>query len=115
MSYVNPDIAGHLAEGKTLGEAVKMAWGDQSSPTISPAELLDREVVLDPTQTAYVLGRKFTRGPRKGQPDPARALALVRAGHLRPVDPTVATRDLTISCAEVRRYLAAANNKGEAA
>ena len=81
---------------------------------IAPAELLDTRMVLRPVEVAAVLALTFTRGSKAGQPDPGRALALVRAGHLRPVDPTVATRDLTVSCAEVRRYLNR-SAKGEAA
>lgn len=73
--------------------------------TLTPAEVLERNVVLTPTQLAYVLGLNYVRGGRKGEPDPTKARALIAAGTLPLVDPKAPLTRWTVSTADVRRYL----------
>jgi len=68
-------------------------------------ELLAQELTLTLAQTAIVLNLRATRGNAKGEPSLRAALALVESGQLRPVDPRCAPGRMTVSCAEVRRYL----------
>lgn len=74
-----------------------------AAPT--PAELLEQNLVLTLTQVATVLGLRTTRGTKKGEPSKRLALELVETGKLRPVDPSQPVGRMTVSCAEVRRYL----------
>lgn len=76
-----------------------------TAPT--PAELLEQNLVLTLTQVATVLGLTTTRGRHKGEPSKRLVLELIDAGKLRAVDPSQPVGRKTISCAEVRRYLAA--------
>lgn len=62
-------------------------------------------LALTPRQVAHVLGLVHARGEQRGRPDRLRAMALVDAGRLRPVDPTQPPGRVTVSAAEVRRYL----------
>lgn len=73
---------------------------------LSAAELLERNVVLTPTQVAVVLNLCNTRGPAKGEPNVRAARDLIRSGALALVDPTQAPTRWTVSVAEVRRYMA---------
>lgn len=73
---------------------------------LTPTELLDAFVVLTLTQTAYALNLVHYRGAKKGEPDYRAVVALIEAGRLDPVDPTQPPYRLTVSSAEVRRYLA---------
>lgn len=73
---------------------------------MTAAELLTTELVLDLERVAVVLNLRYGRGTRKGEPDRRLALALIDSGRLRAVDPEQAPRLMTVSCAEVRRYLA---------
>jgi hypothetical protein len=76
-----------------------------NAPT--PAQLLEQNLVLTLGQVAVVLGLTTTRGRHKGEPSKRLALELVEAGKLRPVDPSQPVGRMTVSCAEVRRYLSA--------
>lgn len=71
----------------------------------SPADLLATHVVLTPGQVAQVLGLHHTKGARKGEPDRRRVIALVDAGHLRPVDPAQPFPRWTFAASAVRRYV----------
>ena len=62
-------------------------------------------LALTPRQVAHILGLVHARGEQRGRPDRLRAMALVDAGRLRPVDPTQPPGRVTVSAAEVRRYL----------
>lgn len=62
-------------------------------------------LALTPRQVAHILGLVHARGEQRGRPDRSRAMALVDAGRLRPVDPSQPPGRVTVSAAEVRRYL----------
>lgn len=62
-------------------------------------------LALTPRQVAHLLGLTFARGEQRGRPDRLRAMALIEGGRLRPVDPTQPPGRVTVSAAEVRRYL----------
>lgn len=76
-----------------------------TAPT--PTSILADNLVLTLGQVACVLNLRVSRGRHKGEPDRRQALTLVDAGSLRPVDPSQAVGRMTVSCAELRRYLAA--------
>lgn len=72
---------------------------------LSAIELLETKVVLRPLEIATVLGLCATRGKTRDQPSRAHALALIRAGKLRLIDPDAPTSRWCVSVAEVKRYL----------
>lgn len=71
----------------------------------TPASILADNLVLTLGQVAAVLNLRVSRGRHKGEPDKRQALALVAAGELRAVDGRQPVGRMTVSCAEVRRYL----------
>lgn len=73
---------------------------------MTAAELLAANIVLDLEQVAVVLNLRYGRGARKGEPDRRLVAELIKAGRLRGVDPEQPSRLITVSCAEVCRYLA---------
>ena len=73
----------------------------------SPASILADNLVLTLGQVAVVLNLRVARGAKRGEPCKRQAHALVCAGQLRPVDPRQPVGRMTVSCAEVRRYLEA--------
>lgn len=75
-------------------------------PNESPSDLLERKVVLRPLEVAFVLGLTITRGADKGKPSRLAVYELIRAGRLKLVDPQQSITRWTVSCDEVRRYLA---------
>lgn len=73
---------------------------------LSPAEELERNVVLTPEQIAYIAGLVHRSGAKKGQPDRRPALELIRKGVLPLVDPSQPVTRWTVPVGAVRRYLA---------
>lgn len=72
---------------------------------LTPAELLERNLVLTPGQTATVLGLVFTKGKHQGEPNRRLVHNLVNTGRLTPVDPTQPFHRWTFSVEAVRRYV----------
>lgn len=77
-----------------------MNWRDST-----PAEVLDRNVVLTPAQVAYVAGLLHRRGEHKGEPDRRAALELIKAGKLPLVDETQSITRWTVPSSAVKKYL----------
>jgi len=75
----------------------------------TPAEVLDANVVLTPSQVAYVAGLVHRRGEKKGQPDRRAALELIKAGKLPLVDESQPITRWTVSTVAVRKYLGASS------
>lgn len=75
----------------------------------TPTEVLDSNVVLTPTQIAYVLGLLHGRGKNAGKPDRRAALELIKAGRLPLVDPTQSITRWTVPANAVRKYAGAAS------
>lgn len=73
--------------------------------TQTPAEVLDANVVLTPSQVAYVAGLVHRRGKNEGQPDRRAALELIKAGKLPLVDESQPITRWTVSVVNVRKYL----------
>ncbi len=78
--------------------------------TANPADILATHVVLTLSQVATVLHLPVERGAKRGEPSIRRALALIEAGKLRAVDPAQPVGRMTVSAAEVRRYLGIAES-----
>lgn len=71
----------------------------------TPAQVLATREVLDAEELAFVLGKFFTKGAKRGQPDPLKARELMRTGRLRVVDPDVPERYWSVSRVTVERYI----------
>lgn len=72
---------------------------------LTPAEMLERNVVLSPTQVAYVAGLLHKRGANKGKPDARAAIELIKAGRLPLTDDSQPITRWSVPVSALKRYL----------